>query len=66
MYVYCCDPCLDGKHDECEGGRDMPDGLVYEDEFFAGGGHCVCPHDKPPTEFQQHVIDKARERREVP
>jgi hypothetical protein len=42
-YLYRCEACLDGRHDECEKHRPVPPGLI-------GGGVCICTHE-PPSGF---------------
>lgn len=58
-YPYYCDPCLDGKHEECEKQRPVPGGtLVY------GGGFCVCSHGKGEEgKFERSVRERAERTR---
>ena len=51
-YPYVCEPCLDGRHEQCEERKPVPRGLI-------GGGFCVCSHEKEPdSEFERYVRER--------
>lgn len=44
-YVYICDKCKIGDHNNCEIERDVLSKEMI-DEGYCGGGHCICRHDR--------------------
>lgn len=56
-YPYICQACLDGRHAECEGSRDVPPLPAL------GGGFCACSHsaswERGPFERELYERDGA-------
>lgn len=58
-YVTICEPCLEGRHQECDAGREHD--LTIEQvqgvdaDEVCGGGFCVCGHGEPESDFQKSV-----------
>jgi hypothetical protein len=60
-YPYVCDNCLDGKHDQCEGSRDVP-----SDQYsMLGGGFCICSHGGEESLFEKDRREMSRKSREA-
>jgi hypothetical protein len=52
MFVYVCDACLDGNHNECEKSTWERDGV---EQVGYGGGRCVCSHGAISSTFEEEV-----------
>lgn len=57
-YPTICQPCLEGRHDECEQGSKLAEKLP-EDHELVGGWLCVCAHGGKETLFQREVRERA-------
>lgn len=57
-YVTICQPCLDGRHDECLVSWNKP-----ADPNALGGAHCVCAHGGEESKFQRSVREGLEQRR---
>jgi hypothetical protein len=54
-YVTICDPCVQGRHDEC----DESWGVPADNPEICGGGHCMCSHSDNKGKFEQELWDEA-------
>ena len=63
-YPTICEPCLDGRHEDCEvsvnplNPTDIAAGVC-------GGGYCVCAHGENETPFQRLVWEQAQQAAKV-
>jgi hypothetical protein len=53
-YVTICEPCLDGRHEEC----------VPKSGTGYGVGFCVCAHGGEESKFQRSVREDKEAQRE--